>query len=391
MAPEYYGLLHVRPRDAARIPAARRGRPAASGAVHTWATRARDGTVRVVLINAGLAPAGARGPDCPGVDRERASLDRLTAPSASATSGVTLGGQSFGAADRDRAARRPTRELLGDARRRALRRCRCRRRAPRCSCCHRTEPTPIPGKMGTEMPNVLIFGDTVRYADDAPRVPADGPRPVPVRRGRRRTPRGRELARAIAARGAGWRLVVHAFEEFGYDELVAGGADATTRSLEDHVRACARARLSTRPPCRRLPARARRPAAGGRRRRSRVDRDMFEARRRVKSEAELAGHPPRAGGGRRRHGAARDLLRRAEPSGAGVLASTASRSRASGQGRRSARRLRSRAAPAADALIVSHGAQTRLGHDMGSRPDPPERADVIDLWPRDLDRRASPT
>ena len=93
VAPEYYGLLMF----ARATPAGSRlvtvGH-AAGGTVHTWATRAPDGTVRVVLSNEGSSPR-AVAVRVPGRDT-KATLTRLTAPSASATSGVTLGGQSFG-------------------------------------------------------------------------------------------------------------------------------------------------------------------------------------------------------------------------------------------------------------------------------------------------------
>ena len=64
--------------------------------VDVWATRATDGTVRVVLTNEG---SGARelAVHMPG-KFQSATLARLTAPSATATSGVTLAGQSFGSA-----------------------------------------------------------------------------------------------------------------------------------------------------------------------------------------------------------------------------------------------------------------------------------------------------
>ena len=65
-------------------------------AVRAWATVAPDGRTRLVLINDDIfhrhvvlvrtpGPAGA------------ATLERVSAPSAYATSGVTLAGQSFGA------------------------------------------------------------------------------------------------------------------------------------------------------------------------------------------------------------------------------------------------------------------------------------------------------
>jgi hypothetical protein len=68
-----------------------------SGALRAWATLAPDHRVRVLLINDSLsAPALAvvRTPVVPGP----ASVERLRASSAYATSGLTLGGQSFGAA-----------------------------------------------------------------------------------------------------------------------------------------------------------------------------------------------------------------------------------------------------------------------------------------------------
>ena len=93
VAPEYYGLLMF----AQAAPAGARllNVSGESGAVKAWATRAPDGTVRVVLINEDTAGshaitvhfAGARGP---------ATLERLRGPGVSARTGVTLGGQSFG-------------------------------------------------------------------------------------------------------------------------------------------------------------------------------------------------------------------------------------------------------------------------------------------------------
>jgi hypothetical protein len=67
---------------------------APAGPVKVWATRAPDGSTRVALINKDsrthrvelqLAPAS-----------QQAELEWLRGPTASATSGVTLGGQSFG-------------------------------------------------------------------------------------------------------------------------------------------------------------------------------------------------------------------------------------------------------------------------------------------------------
>jgi len=91
--PEYYGLLMF---AQATPPGARLLRVSgASGAVRAWATRAPDGGIRVVLINddtrsshlVAVRVQAARG---------TATLERLEAPGASATRGVTLDGRSFG-------------------------------------------------------------------------------------------------------------------------------------------------------------------------------------------------------------------------------------------------------------------------------------------------------
>ncbi|MBV9716846.1 MAG: hypothetical protein JOZ64_15830 [Solirubrobacterales bacterium] len=93
--PEYYGLVlfaQAAPAGSRLLAVQQTGSPA----VRTWATRGRDGTRRLLLINAdpraehvvavrdGTAPTGAV-----------ATLERLTGPSADAASGATLGGRQF--------------------------------------------------------------------------------------------------------------------------------------------------------------------------------------------------------------------------------------------------------------------------------------------------------
>ncbi len=92
--PEYYGLLMF---TQAAPPGSRLVRTAVRGAsaVRAWATRANGGTVRVVLINDDLHRRHVflvRGFSGEG----RGDVIRLTAPSAHATGGVTLGEQRFG-------------------------------------------------------------------------------------------------------------------------------------------------------------------------------------------------------------------------------------------------------------------------------------------------------
>jgi Glycosyl hydrolase family 79 C-terminal beta domain len=92
--PEYYGLLMF----AQAAPAGSRLVKAASSnpAVRAWATRAADGTIRVTLINDDTATGQRLTVEVSGA-HGRASLERLLAPSATATDGVTLAGQTFDA------------------------------------------------------------------------------------------------------------------------------------------------------------------------------------------------------------------------------------------------------------------------------------------------------
>jgi hypothetical protein len=94
VAPEYYGLLMF---AAAAPPGARllRISGASGAAVKTWATRAPDGTIHVVLINKGPR-ARLFALRLPGAVSS-ATVERLEGPGLQADSGVTLGGQSFGA------------------------------------------------------------------------------------------------------------------------------------------------------------------------------------------------------------------------------------------------------------------------------------------------------
>ena len=93
--PEYYGLdmfAQAFPPGARLLPVS--GAGGAGSPVKLWATRAGDGTTRVVAINQDTADHSVsmqvQGASTTG------ALESLQAPSLSATSGVTLGGQSFG-------------------------------------------------------------------------------------------------------------------------------------------------------------------------------------------------------------------------------------------------------------------------------------------------------
>jgi hypothetical protein len=93
--PLYYGLAmfaRAAPPGSRLVPVAG---GSTSGKLQTWATRAPDGTLRVVLINesrrrtVALAVPGAGG-------GASATVTRLTAPSLRSKSGMRIGGQTYG-------------------------------------------------------------------------------------------------------------------------------------------------------------------------------------------------------------------------------------------------------------------------------------------------------
>ena len=95
VSPDYYGLLmfaQAAP-DGSRL--LRISGPI-HGALRAWATRAPNGQIHVVLINTSTARAGLVAVKIPATAAS-ATLERLSALSVTATTGVTIGGQSFGA------------------------------------------------------------------------------------------------------------------------------------------------------------------------------------------------------------------------------------------------------------------------------------------------------
>jgi hypothetical protein len=92
--PEYYGLLMF---NQAATPGSRllTVTPSATPDLRAWATKASNGEIHVVLINDSLTTAHQVQLRPPSPIRQ-ALLERLTAPNVASTSGVTLGGQSFG-------------------------------------------------------------------------------------------------------------------------------------------------------------------------------------------------------------------------------------------------------------------------------------------------------
>jgi hypothetical protein len=94
VSPEYYGLLmfaQAAPLGSRLLPVSEPRR----SSLKIWATRTPDGRIRVVLINKDRARSRIAAVRVPG-GVGTATLERLEAPSASASTGVTLGGRSLG-------------------------------------------------------------------------------------------------------------------------------------------------------------------------------------------------------------------------------------------------------------------------------------------------------
>jgi Xaa-Pro aminopeptidase len=228
--------------------------------------------------------------------------------------------------------------------------------------------------------DVLIYADTIRSPAMWHEVPIAVPDPFLYveRNGSRHTVSTSFEVERIAAIPGGPQA--HPYEEFGFDELIASGLEREEVDLAVAVNACEAfgVEKAVAPPTFPIGLGERLGQAGIQ---VTSDRETFALRRRVKSEAELAGmrraqHAAEAG-----MDAARGLLRRAEPSGAGFVVDgeplTSERVKQAILGAFLADGV------VADELIVAHGAQGAVGHDMGSGPIAAGESVVIDLWPRD--------
>lgn len=220
------------------------------------------------------------------------------------------------------------------------------------------------------MTDVLVYGDSIRVPELRRELPlavpdpflyveAAGARHVLV--GSLEIPRIREAAPDVAC---------HPLEEFGLDELIAGGATRDAIREETIVRAVRGlgVRAASVPFGFPLGLADRLRAEGVE---LRVDQELFDERRRVKTEAQLAGIRRAQRAAEAGMDAARALLRGAD-------------------GGLTVERVKAAIVQAftehgctADELIVSHGPQSAIGHHMGEGAILPGEPVVIDLWPRD--------
>jgi Xaa-Pro aminopeptidase len=230
------------------------------------------------------------------------------------------------------------------------------------------------------MPDLLIHGDTVRSPELRHELPlsigdaflyaeVDGVRHIVI--SSLEVPRVRKLPGPYS---------IHPWEEFGIDELLASGIGREPAVLELYTRAVAGigVRSAVVPPSFPVELADRLRADGVE---LVVDRALFARRRRAKSEAEIEGVRRAQRGTEAALDRARAMLRAAAPSG-GVLQLdgaplTCERIKAA------VRAVFLEHDLVAEDLIVSHGAQTAVGHDDGSGPIAPHEPVLLDLFPRD--------
>ncbi|HMI29430.1 MAG TPA: Xaa-Pro peptidase family protein [Gaiellaceae bacterium] len=230
------------------------------------------------------------------------------------------------------------------------------------------------------MPDVLIYGDTIRSPELRHEVPVPIPDPfIYAETGGRRAailhsleiPRVREEAP---------QLEIVPLEQLGTDELFAQGMKGWEIELEVAVRACRELGIEQAavPPSF--------PVGHADHLRANgieivVERDLFDDRRRSKNETEIAGIRRAQHACEAALDAARELLRAAQPNGAGL--------EADGEPLTSERIKRVIEDVFADHgvegsdMIVAHGPQTAVGHDAGSGQIAPNEPIVFDLFPKD--------
>ncbi len=232
------------------------------------------------------------------------------------------------------------------------------------------------------MSNVLIVGDTIRTPELRHEVPLgipdaffyaeiDGRRVVVC-----------SAMESARVEGLGMDLDVHTTEEFGADELRRSDLDLHTYATELATRIVRGLAVGAATVPRDFPlgiADALR-AAGVE---LTVDQQLFDDRRRRKSPAELAGIRRAQRAAEAGMAVGRDLLRRAEPLHGGLAVDGDPLTCESMKQHVQSAFLVNGAI--AEEMIVSHGPQTAVGHDMGSGAIAADDIVLLDLFPVDLE------
>jgi len=226
---------------------------------------------------------------------------------------------------------------------------------------------------------VLIYADSFRSADMRHAVPLGVPDPFlyAEENGSRHVFASSMEATRIRELGL---FDVHVHEELGFDDLIASGIDSRELNAQLALRAVGSLGLKRASVPQDFPVwLADRLRADGVD--LAVDQDLFDDRRRAKTEAQLAGMRRAQRAAEAAMDACRELLRRAEIRGEELLLDgeplTVERVKADMSV------AFARHDTTADEYIVAPGAQGAVGHDMGSGPIRPGTPLVVDIFPRD--------
>ncbi len=229
------------------------------------------------------------------------------------------------------------------------------------------------------MTDILIYGDTVRSPELRHEVPLTVPDPFlyAERNGSRFVYVGAlEVARIRELDG----IETHPYDELGYDEIIASGIHREDMYKPLVVNACRALGITSAvvPPSFPLELADHLRGEGLE---LTPQREVFAARRRVKSAVELAGIRRAQRACEAAMDAVRELLRAATQNGAGLEVD--GKPLTSERLKRRIGEVFNEHDMLADEFIVSHGAQSAVGHDMGSGQIRSGEAIVVDLWPRD--------
>jgi Xaa-Pro aminopeptidase len=226
---------------------------------------------------------------------------------------------------------------------------------------------------------VLIYADSFRSPDMRHAVPLGVPDPFlyAEQNGTRHVFTSSMEATRLRELGL---FDVHADEELGFDELMDAGLAAREVDAQLALRAVASIGVTRASVPQSFPVwLADRLRADGVE--LDVDQDLFDDRRRAKTEAQLAGIRRAQRAAEAAMDACRDLLRRSEIRGDELLLDgeqlTVERVKADMNIVFAAHDT------TADEYIVAPGAQGAVGHDMGSGPIRPHTPLVVDIFPRD--------
>jgi Xaa-Pro aminopeptidase len=230
------------------------------------------------------------------------------------------------------------------------------------------------------MTDILIVADTRRSPELRHEIPLMVPDPFLYAEvgGKRHVAVGSMERRRIEDLGLG--IEVTPLEELGLDELVRQGLNEDTLFRELHLRACREFGLERALVPDEFPAgTADHLRAAGIE--LAVDPQLFKQRRRVKNEAELAGIRRAQRAAEAAMSAAVDALRAARPQD-GVLVLDGETLTCELL-KRLVDEAFVRHGAAAEESIVSHGAQTAVGHDLGSGAVATDDVVLLDLFPVD--------